>query len=68
MKIDVEGMELAVLEGLKETIATQRPKIFIEIDDKNVEAFAAWRRAAGYRVLERFRRYQWNENFLITPV
>ncbi|MGZ8892691.1 MAG: FkbM family methyltransferase [Halobacteriota archaeon] len=30
LKIDAEGMEIEVLEGLKRTIAKQRPRIFIE--------------------------------------
>lgn len=67
LKIDVEGMELAVLAGLKDTLERQTPKIFIEVDDKNAKAFQAWCGQNNYRILERFRRYQWNENYLIAP-
>jgi FkbM family methyltransferase len=42
LKIDVEGMEIAVLEGLKRTIAAQRPRIFIEVDNSNVGKFFEW--------------------------
>ncbi len=33
IKIDVEGFELNVLKGAKETLAKYRPKLFVEIDD-----------------------------------
>ena len=42
LKIDVEGMEIDVLEGLKRTIAEQRPRIFIEVDNSNVGKFFEW--------------------------
>src|SRR5262249_53770051 len=42
MKIDVEGMEMAVLNGLQETIARNRPALYVEVDDRNAEAFRQW--------------------------
>ena len=38
-KIDVEGAELDVLEGMVETIETYHPVIIFEIDDGNLEAY-----------------------------
>ncbi len=35
IKIDVEGHELHVLEGAKQTLATHRPTVLIEIKDEN---------------------------------
>ncbi len=67
MKIDVEGMELAVLSGLSQTIATWKPTIFIEVDRQNYEGFFAWCKANAYEIKERFKRYPVNENFLVIP-
>ncbi len=67
LKIDVEGMELQVLAGLQQTIATWRPPIFIEIENRNAEAFLAWTERQGYRIGRRFRRYEVNENYLALP-
>jgi hypothetical protein len=67
IKIDVEGMEMDVLAGLRETIARTRPTLFIEVDRANSEAFERWRVAAGYRTVKTFQRYRANTNFLIVP-
>lgn len=54
IKVDVEGAELAVLEGMQQTLATHRPTLMLEIhpewqpegvDAGDVETFV---RAAGY--------------------
>ena len=68
IKIDVEGMELRVLNGLRQTVANSRPAMFIEVDDANAAAFAAFLDEVDYRVAERFRRYANNENYLVEPV
>jgi FkbM family methyltransferase len=68
LKIDVEGMEMQVLAGLRETIAAWRPPVFIEIENRNAEAFLAWTEQNGYRIGRRFRRYEANENYLVLPV
>jgi hypothetical protein len=34
---------------------------------KNTQAFNDWMKEHGYRMVERFRRYPVNENFLIVP-
>lgn len=68
IKIDTEGMELRVLNGLSQSIARSRPKIFIEVDDCNADAFRALTEKIDYRITERFRHHAVNENFLIEPV
>jgi FkbM family methyltransferase len=50
VKIDVEGAEIAVLEGMRETIERHRPAIICELHDTHVE-FVAAMRAHGYRVI-----------------
>lgn len=67
IKIDVEGMEMQVLGGLEKTIATHKPKILIEVDNTNEEAFMAWADAAGYDVAETTQRYRLNKNHLLVP-
>jgi FkbM family methyltransferase len=50
VKIDVEGAELAVLEGMRETIERQRPAIICELHDTHA-AFVAFMAGCGYRLI-----------------
>jgi FkbM family methyltransferase len=65
LKIDVEGMELAVLAGLEATIRRHKPRLFVEVLDTQAEAFQDWAARSGYLVRARYRRYRNNENFLL---
>jgi FkbM family methyltransferase len=67
IKIDVEGMEMLALAGLSKTIARIRPKMLIEVDQHNYDAFEQWRADAGYEVVETIQRYATNKNFLLAP-
>lgn len=67
VKIDVEGMEMSVLSGLSDVVARARPIFFVEVDNKNRDAFLQWVTDNNYAVRARFRRYRTNENFLIVP-
>jgi FkbM family methyltransferase len=67
IKIDTEGMELNVLRGLSGIIASQRPILFVEVDNRNLAGFLEWMSQNQYRAVERFRRYHANENFLAVP-
>ena len=67
IKVDVEGMEMAVFAGLGQTITRHRPTIFVEVDRANHAAFLDWVTANEYVVKARYRRYRTNENFLIVP-
>lgn len=50
VKIDVEGFELPVLEGMRRTLAEHRPVVICELHDTHAE-FAAFMRDAGYRLV-----------------
>jgi FkbM family methyltransferase len=57
VKIDVEGLELAVLEGMSQTVAERKPAIFVEIHgwgraakEANGRRVVAWLHAQGYEV------------------
>lgn len=76
LKIDVEGMEIDVLDGLKRTIAEQRPRIFIEVDNCNVEKFFEWTKINNYSIVASGSgRTVWSvspstpgyENFMLIP-
>lgn len=50
VKIDVEGAEIAVLEGMRQTIDAHRPAIVCELHDTHRE-FVAAMREHGYRLV-----------------
>jgi hypothetical protein len=54
IKMDIEGMEMVALMGLKETIARNRPNMFVEVSIENVEDFHQWMDENNYKVV-------WNE-------
>ena len=64
IKIDAEGMELDVLQGLERVLREHRPVLFVEILNAQVEAVDGWLAERGYRVAEVFRRYEANVNRL----
>jgi len=55
IKIDVEGHELAVLDGAQKTIAAHRPNLLIECNDEHqpdaTKKLAAWLAAHQYRAM-----------------
>ncbi len=67
IKIDVEGMEMEVLAGLQATIARWRPHMFIEVMDRNRDAFAAWVEASGYWFAGSAQRYEGLINYVVMP-
>ena len=67
LKIDVEGMELRVLRGLRKTIGRRRPAIFIEVDVRNADAVTNWIDVHRYAIAARFKRYPANENLMLLP-
>ncbi len=68
IKMDVEGLEISVLNGLDETIKKHSPTMLIEVDDARRTQFDAWCMKAGYEIIAAHRRYRWNENFLVAKL
>ena len=65
IKIDVEGMEIQALNSLEKTVVRNAPRIFVEVDNQNRDAFFDWCKSNEYRAVANYRRYKVNENFLI---
>lgn len=67
IKIDTEGMELNVLEGLSNIIKSGRPIIFVEVDrSRNFDSFNRWCHEMSYQVLEETDVGQAVGNYIIT--
>jgi len=49
IKIDTEGVELAVLKGAEQTLATHKPELLVEMDGTTPESWAA-----NFRAIHRF--------------
>jgi len=67
IKIDVEGMELAVLSGAENILKKHRPAVAIEIFDQNESDFWSWTRSAGYQVVHSFAEYLRFKNYILIP-
>lgn len=65
IKIDVEGMEIKVLNGLAGVFERARPVMLVEVDQDNDAAFHDWVAARDYRVLTTHSRYQTNRNYVL---
>ncbi|MDB6453514.1 FkbM family methyltransferase [Falsirhodobacter sp. 20TX0035] len=67
IKIDVEGMEVEVLQGLDQLVARVRPVLMVEVDDANLTAFAAWVEAKDYIEHRAFGVGRHNANHILVP-
>lgn len=67
IKIDVEGMEMAVLVGLEGVLKKHKPVLLVEVDNENEDVFMDWAGGAGYKVAETVQRYRLNKNHLLKP-
>ncbi|MCR8723708.1 FkbM family methyltransferase [Frigidibacter sp. ROC022] len=67
VKIDVEGMEMQVLEGLEALIARARPVLMVEVNHANADAFAEWAAGHHYRTHLTRRVGRANDNHILLP-
>lgn len=67
IKIDVEGLEPAVLRGLSQTIADNRPTMFLEVDTANRQEVIDWISANEYEVAHAFAQYPRTQNVILRP-
>jgi len=67
IKIDVEGMELEVLEGLARTIARCRPLMFIEVKDQHRDRFLETLDLERFQIRWQGQMYPQITNYLISP-
>ncbi|GAA1665812.1 FkbM family methyltransferase [Fodinicola feengrottensis] len=72
LKIDVEGAELAVLEGASETIAAHSPALLLEIEDRHVGKYGLratdlvdYLTSRGYRMYV-WKNREWTETDRVT--
>lgn len=67
VKIDVEGMEMRVLDGMSDTVRRLRPGLFCEIQEPNRAAFFGWCRDYNYRIERTYQMYRGVFNFSVLP-
>jgi FkbM family methyltransferase len=68
IKIDVEGMGIAVLEGARTLIERHRPLIYIEVGVEEMPAMSEWLRSRMYRILAALADYPGLTNMLLQPI
>lgn len=66
IKIDVEGMEMEVLKGARETLMRERPLIMVEVHDQHEEELTKMLHELGY-VVERHFTGKGYKNCILTP-
>jgi FkbM family methyltransferase len=64
VKIDVEGHEVACLEGLAQTLKKSRPPVFIEVAPQTEEVVSEFMAQLGFKERLRYQRYEVAVNIL----
>ena len=67
VKIDVEGMEMDVMEGLRTTFGRWRPVLFVELEDRFLPMLEDWMRRFQYLIVRTFSAYDGKTEYLLVP-
>jgi FkbM family methyltransferase len=67
IKIDVEGWEIQVLDGLDQTINRCCPLLLVEANNSNIDSLKQWADAKNYQLVQAWQRYTTSVNFLLEP-
>ncbi len=67
IKIDVEGHEFEVLEGLEGVISQCRPKMHIEVQNDDIDRFKTWVGDHKYEIVSTDTHYAKVTNYIILP-
>jgi FkbM family methyltransferase len=67
LKVDVEGAEVGVLNGLQSTIRRCKPPMLVEVDDANRPWFQLFYQALDYELVETLKPYKGQANLLVLP-
>jgi FkbM family methyltransferase len=68
IKVDVEGLELEVLQGLRQLITRCKPLIFVEVTSENHERFLVFVNSLNYRIKWRHEMYVGLTNFIVGAI
>jgi hypothetical protein len=68
IKIDVEGMEMAVLQGAERLINDSQPSLAIEITPRSAAEFREWLDRHKYRVERTFSMYSNVATVVAVPI
>ena len=67
IKVDVEGHELEVLNGLRDTIGRCRPNMLVEVNDINRPTFESFCGEFDYTIVKEMRPYPTQANLIAVP-
>ncbi len=65
IKIDVDGMEMDAIQGARDLILRSKPKIMIEVENRQLDTFLNFMNELGYVVKKRFKRHSDSNLFLV---
>jgi FkbM family methyltransferase len=68
IKMDIEGMEMDALDGLRTIITKCRPKIFIEVSASNIDQFMNWIKTNNYKIVYEDCHPTLHTNYMILPM
>ena len=65
VKIDAEGAEYEIFQGMEETLARCRPMIFIEVGSKDIEGVLPSRDVVQYLLDKKYQAYEFKDGGIV---